>query len=79
MNIEWKFIKQEGYPVKEGRYLVTIEGVLEGEEPGLGERCVVTARYYGSKDWGIRDGVFRVIAWSELPPVYNLDIKNPGK
>lgn len=70
MKTGWHSIKKDGWPKEAGRYLVTIEGVKKGMQPELGERCVITAQYYGSKDWGIRDGVYRVVAWEELPEAY---------
>ncbi|MBE5954999.1 MAG: hypothetical protein E7253_00945 [Lachnospiraceae bacterium] len=70
MEIRWHVITKEGFPKEAGRYLVTIEGMIEGMKPEPGERCVTTARYYGSEDWGIRDGIYKVVAWAELPEVY---------
>ena len=73
MKTDWHSVKLEGFPPEAGRYLVTIEGVLEDVE-GIdllpGERSVVTARYFGSRDWGLRDGTYRVVAWTYLPEIY---------
>lgn len=64
MKTDWKSIKQSGFPAEKGRYLVTMEG-LESKE-----RRVVTAIYFGQKEWGIMEGVHKVIAWDYLPEEY---------
>lgn len=78
MKVEWHSVKLDGFPEQQGEYLVTIEGVIEGLEPGVGpeagERAVAVAVYYGSRAWGLREGVYRVVAWAELPELYKKEI-----
>ena len=69
----WHSVKTEGYPVEEGTYLVTVEGVIDGmdgKEPDLGERCVTVATYYGKSQWGLQGGICKVVAWSDLLEAY---------
>lgn len=71
--IDWKSVKLDGYPPEQGRYWVTIEGIIEDlkEGPEPGERIVTIAYYYGRKGWGILEGMIgRVMAWAKIPEGY---------
>ena len=76
MEGKWHSVKVDGFPPEEGQYLVTIEGgleAIEGLELGIGERGLAIAQYYGCRAWGLREGVYRVIAWMYLPEEFEDD------
>lgn len=73
MNVNWNSVKSDGYPPKAGRYMVTIEGVIDDvieNVINVGERGVTEADYYGDKAWGLHEGIYRIVAWAEFPEPY---------
>lgn len=76
MDTIWNSVKLDGYPPKAGRYMVTIEGVIDDiieNEIKFGERGVTEADYYGDKAWGLREGLYRIVAWADFPDPYQAE------
>lgn len=56
-------------PYTSGRYLVTIDG----DRTGLG-RYVDVLQYDRSRGWNLPFQAGRIIAWANIPAIYNLDL-----